>query len=45
MRDDPYLEIWELDLTTRDSKNKFNNLIKYDYQKSIEREITSVLSS
>ncbi|MFZ3085263.1 MAG: hypothetical protein WA097_01295 [Candidatus Hydromicrobium sp.] len=37
MRDDPYLEIWELDLTTRDSKNKFNHLIKYDYQKSIER--------
>jgi len=43
MRDDPYLEIWELDLTTRDSKNKFNHLIKYDYQKSIEREIASYL--
>ncbi len=39
-RKDPYLKIWEMDFTTRDSKEKSGHLINSEKQKSIEKEVT-----
>ena len=38
-RKDSYLKLWELDLTTKEVKNKFNSLINHNKQKAIEKEI------
>lgn len=43
MRKDPYLKLWELDLTTRQLKDKYSGLINLEYQKTIEKEITHYL--
>lgn len=40
---DEYLPIWELDLTTRENKEKYSNIIDREKQKSIEKEITRIL--
>jgi len=36
----PYLEKWELDLTTKEAKNKFSSLIDFEKQKQIEKEVS-----
>lgn len=43
MKKDPYLKIWELDLISREKKDKYCKLINHEYQKAIEKEITSYL--
>lgn len=40
---DSYLKIWELDLTTRDSREKFGELIDAGKQKEIEKKVTKHL--
>lgn len=40
---DPYLAIWELDLTTREAKKKYSNLIDPVKQKQIEQQVTSII--
>ena len=42
-RRDPYLKIWEIDLTTRDTKEKFGSLINEEKQKQIEKEISKFI--
>lgn len=40
---DPYLKIWDLDLTTREAKEKFGKLIDKEKQKQVEGQITKHL--
>ena len=42
---DPYLKIWEIDLTTRENKEKYKNKIKKEKQKLLEKEISNVISN
>jgi len=39
---DPFLSAWELDLTTREAKNKFRN-INFEKQKQIEKQVSSYI--
>lgn len=39
-RDEPFLEQWELDLTTRKAKEKHRSSIDIDKKKEIEKEVT-----
>lgn len=45
MRNDPYLKLWELDLTTRQARSVYVNLINNSFQESIEKEITSYMQN
>ncbi len=40
---DPFLEQWEKDLTTRESKEKFLKLIDLEKQKEIEKQVTKYI--
>ena len=40
---DPFLEFWELDLTTRKTKNKYSHLINFEYQKAIESRVSQYI--
>jgi hypothetical protein len=40
---DPFLEFWELDLTTRKAHDKYSNLIDFEYQKSIESRVSQYI--
>ncbi|TDR14063.1 hypothetical protein [Marinomonas communis] len=40
---DPFLEYWELDLTTRKSKEKYAHLIDFEYQKVIESRVSQYI--
>ena len=42
-RKDPYLDKWELDLTTKKSKEKFGKLIDSKKQQEIEKAVTKYL--
>ncbi|MBL3591833.1 MAG: hypothetical protein JMN24_18965 [gamma proteobacterium endosymbiont of Lamellibrachia anaximandri] len=42
---DPFLEHWELDLTTRKAKEKYSSLIDLDYQKSIEAQVSEFIQT
>lgn len=42
-RNDPYLKIWELDLTPKINKNKYQNMVNKKYQSEIEKEVTKYL--
>ena len=42
-KNDPYLEIWELDLTSRKMKDQYQHLVNKAYQEQIEREVTSYI--
>ncbi|WP_083499359.1 hypothetical protein [Thioalkalivibrio nitratireducens] len=42
---DPFLEFWELDLTTRKAKDKYAHLIDFEYQKSIEFRVSQHIQS
>ena len=39
-RNDPYLERWELDLTTKEAKEKFSHMIDEEKQKQTEKEVS-----
>ena len=45
MKKDPYLKIWELDLTTRKAKSMYGSLVDNSFQESIEKEITSYMKT
>ena len=38
-----YLDIWNLVMTTRESKNKYGHLIDWGYQKQLEKEVSSFI--
>jgi hypothetical protein len=40
---DPFLEFWELDLTTREIRNKYSGKIDLSKQKMIERQVTDYI--
>ncbi|MFA6452262.1 MAG: hypothetical protein WCW57_02215 [Candidatus Pacearchaeota archaeon] len=40
---DPFLERWELDLTTKEAKNKFSGLIDFKKQKEIEKKVSDYI--
>lgn len=40
---DPYLEIWEKDFSTRDNRNRWGNLRDIEKEKSIEKQITEII--
>lgn len=42
---DPFIEFWELDLTTRKAKDKYSDLIDFEYQKSIESRVSQYIQS
>jgi len=42
---DLFIELWELDLTTRDAKEKYSNLIDFEYQKSVESCVSQYIQS
>lgn len=40
---DPFLESWELDLTTKENKDKFSPQIDFNKQKQIEKQVTKYI--
>ena len=40
---DSFLEQWEIDLTTRESKDKFKNKINFEKQKEIEKQVSEYI--
>jgi hypothetical protein len=44
-RNDSYLKEWELDLTTREGKEKFGSLIDKEKQKRIEKEVSDYIQN
>lgn len=42
---DPFLEFWELDLTTRKAKERYSHLIDVEYQESIESRVSQYIQS
>jgi len=40
---DNFLEKWELDLTTRNAKDKYSNSVDFDKQKEIEKRVTKYI--
>ncbi len=43
--DDPFLEYWEKDLTTRKAKDKYARLIDFEYQRGIENEVSQYIQN
>jgi hypothetical protein len=41
-KDDPFLDSWELDLTTRDSKEKHKN-VDFEKQKQVEKQVSNYI--
>ena len=39
-RNDPFLQHWEFDLTTRKAKGQHSSLVDFDYQKQVENEVS-----
>ena len=39
-QEDPFLKIWEIDLTTREAKDKYSKLVDFDKQKKVEEKVT-----
>lgn len=42
---DPFLEYWELDLTTRKAKEKYTSSIDFDYQKNVEKQVSQFIQT
>lgn len=42
---DPFIESWELDLTTRRAKEKYSSSIDFTYQKKIEAQVSQYIQS
>jgi len=40
---DPFLEKWELDLTTRNAKDKYSDSVDFEKQKEIEKRVTKYI--
>lgn len=40
---DPFIEIWEIDLTTRKARDKYSSSIDFGYQKSIEAQVSQYI--
>jgi hypothetical protein len=40
---DPFLEKWELDLTTRNAKDQHSDLVDFDKQKEMEKRVTKFI--
>lgn len=40
---DSFLEKWELDLTTKDAKEKYSDSVDFDRQKEIEKKVTEYI--
>lgn len=40
LRNDPFLEFWDIDLTTKKSRSQYLYLIDMEYQNMIEQEVT-----
>jgi hypothetical protein len=40
---DPFLKSWEIDLTTKEAKDKYSNLIDFGKQKEIEKKVTKYM--
>lgn len=40
---DPFLKYWEIDLTTRKAREKYEHLIDFNKQKKIEKEVTKYI--
>lgn len=43
MKDDPFLEQWEWDLTTRKNKQRYEPLVNWDKKENIEQQVTDVI--
>lgn len=43
--DDPFLEFWELDLTTRKAKEQYSHLIDFEYQEAIESRVSQYIQN
>lgn len=43
IRKDPYLKIWDLAMTTKESLEKYGHLINKEYQKQIEKEVSDYI--
>lgn len=44
-RDDPFLEQWNWDLTTRANKDKYSSLVDFEKQKSTEKEVSQYIKN
>ncbi|MCX5847156.1 MAG: hypothetical protein NTW12_12510 [Deltaproteobacteria bacterium] len=42
-RNDPFLQHWEFDLTTRKAKDQHSSLVDFDYQKQVENEVSQYI--
>ncbi|HBC41109.1 MAG: hypothetical protein ACK5EU_13925 [Pseudanabaena sp.] len=42
-QNDPFLEFWDIDLTTRKAKDKYLNLIDFAYQQVIEKQVSEYI--
>jgi hypothetical protein len=42
---DPFIEFWELDLTTREAKNKYSSSVDFDYLENIETQVSEYIQS
>jgi hypothetical protein len=42
---DPFLQFWNINLTTKKAKEKYSSLIDFDYQKSIEAQVSQYIQS
>lgn len=42
---DPFLKQWELDLTTKEEREKYSNSIDFDKQKEVERKVTKYIQN
>ncbi len=45
LKKEPFLKQWEIDLTTKEQKNKFLNSIDLEKQSEIEREVTKYIQN
>ena len=42
---DSFLDKWELDLTTKEAKDKFSGLIDFDKQQEVERKVSKFIQN
>lgn len=44
-RSDPFLQQWNLDLTTSEAKDKYKAIVDFDKQKGVEKEVTEYIQN
>jgi len=42
---DPYLDVWNLDMTTSDAKNRYGHLVDMDKQQAVEQDVTIIIQN